>query len=300
MKKIYTIAIFAFSALAVNSQNLVPNPGFEIQDTCPAVSEIWKAQPWVSATLGTPDLFNSTCSTQNSPGRTGVGSSGVFAYSSFPDTREYMIAPLTSPLVAGTNYYVSFWVKRTNFRYATDQLGAYFSTSNINQNITGVLNYTPQVQNPAGNFLSSSTNWMNIAGSFIATGGESYIVIGNFSNDANSDTLVANSSSTSKVAYYRVDDISVTASAVGVEENGVASQVSIYPSPASDFINVKSPGAESVSLFDAMGREVKNIQVENQQPGEFVLNVSECQEGVYFLGVYSGNGMITKKIVITK
>jgi hypothetical protein len=300
MKKIYTLAFFAFAAVAVNGQNLVPNPSFEVQDTCPAVSQIHLAPPWETATLGTPDLFNSTCSSQNSPARTGVGSSGVYAYSSFPNTREYMIAPLTSPLVAGTTYYVSFWVKRSNFRYAIDQLGAYFSVSNINQTTTGVLAFTPQVQNPTGNFLSSTTNWMNIAGSFVASGGESYIVLGNFSNDANSDTLVANSASSSNVAYYKIDDVSVTASGVGMGENLVASQVNVYPSPASDFINVQAKGAESVKLFDAMGREVQNIMVENLNPGEFVLNVAACDAGVYFLGIYSGNGMVTKKVVIAE
>ena len=300
MKKIYTFAFFAFAAVAVNAQNLVPNPGFEVQDTCPAVSEIYLAQPWTSATLGTPDLFNSTCSTQNSTARTGIGSSGVYAYSSFPNTREYMIAPLSSPMVAGTTYYVSFWVKRSNFRYAVDQFGAYFSTSNINQSTTGVLPYTPQVQNPAGNFLSSSTSWMNIAGSFVASGCESYIVLGNFSNDANSDTLVANSSSSSAVAYYKIDDISVNASGVGMEENSIAGQVNVYPSPAADILNVQANGAESVVLFDAMGRQVENISIENGNPGAFVLNVAGCPAGVYFLGIYSNDGMFTKKVVIAK
>jgi hypothetical protein len=300
MKKIYTLAFFAFTAVAANAQNLVPNPGFETQDSCPAVSEIFVAPPWTSATLGTPDLFDSNCPTQNSAGRTGVGSSGVYAYSSFPNTREYMIAPLTSPMVAGTTYYVSFWVKRSNFRYAIDQFGAYFSTSNIYQNTTGVLAYTPQVQNPTGNFLTSSTNWMNIAGSFVASGGENYILLGNFSNDANSDTLVANSSSSSNVAYYKIDDISVTASGVGVQENLVAGQVNVYPSPAADLINVQADDATSVTLFDATGREMQNISIENLNPGAFALNVAGCSEGVYFLGIYSSTGMTTKKVVIAR
>ncbi|HEX2617491.1 MAG TPA: hypothetical protein VHL57_08105, partial [Flavobacteriales bacterium] len=65
-------------ALCAGAQNMVPNPGFEVQDTCPAVSEIELAVPWERPTNGTPDLFNSTCATQNGPGHTGIGSSGVF------------------------------------------------------------------------------------------------------------------------------------------------------------------------------------------------------------------------------
>ena len=85
---------FSFSM----AQNLVPNPGFEVQDTCPAVSQIYKAPPWISASLGTPDLFNSTCPAQNLIPRTGIGSAGVYLYNTFADNREYMEAPLNVTL----------------------------------------------------------------------------------------------------------------------------------------------------------------------------------------------------------
>jgi hypothetical protein len=304
MKKIYfTFCALLFMGTATVAQNLVPNAGFEVQDTCPAVSEIFKAPPWVSATMGTPDLFNSTCSTQNSAARTGIGSSGVYAYSTFPDTREYMIAPLNSPMTAGTTYYVSFWVKRSNFRYAVNKFGAYFSTSNINQQTTGVLNFTPQVQNPSTTVLSSSTSWMQITGSFVAAGGESYIVFGNFSNDANTDTTVANSSSTSKVAYYKIDDVSVTASASGLNDMFSDSQVSVYPMPATSFITLRTDAGvsiDAITLYDAAGREVKSFAVEASEPGEYTLSTSECSPGIYFLAVRSGNAVMNKKVVITQ
>jgi hypothetical protein len=102
------------------------------------------------------------------------------------------------------------------------------------------------------------------------------------------------------VAYYRIDDISVNASGVGMQENSIDGSVNIYPSPASDILNVEANGAASVVLFDAMGRQVENISVENPDPGTFVLNVTGCPEGVYFLGIYSNTGMVTKKVVIAK
>src|SRR5690242_11561596 len=124
MKKNLTL-LFLIISIFCNAQNLVPNPGFEIQDSCPAVSELFVCQPWNTPTPGSPDAFNSTCPSQNASGHTGIGCAGVFTYSTFPNNREYMQAPLTAALTAGQVYRVSFWVKRSNFRYAVNRLGAY-------------------------------------------------------------------------------------------------------------------------------------------------------------------------------
>src|SRR5438309_8590072 len=114
MKKIFTqwfpLATILFLALntLIHAQNLVPNYSFDVMDTCPLVSQITLAHPWNSPTSGTPDLYNSTCATQNFPGRTGIGSSGIFLFNTFPNNREYIQAPLTSSLTEGQNYCVSF------------------------------------------------------------------------------------------------------------------------------------------------------------------------------------------------
>lgn len=95
------ITILFIGFISLKSQNLIPNPGFETQTSCPSTSEIEKAVPWGSATLGTPDLSNSTCPTQNSPAMSGIGSSGVYVYSTFPNNREYLRVKHTEPLVSG-------------------------------------------------------------------------------------------------------------------------------------------------------------------------------------------------------
>ena len=150
--------IASFSVVsALSAQNLVPNPGFEVQDTCPAVSQIELAVPWNSATLGTPDLFNSTCGIQNPLAHTGIGSAGVYCYSTFADNREYPQVALNQSLVAGQMYHVSFWVIRTNFKYAVSNIGAYFSNGAMNVISTGVLPVTPQVVNALSNVIMSNT-----------------------------------------------------------------------------------------------------------------------------------------------
>lgn len=285
-------------------QNMVPNHSFEIQDTCPAVSEIWLAQPWNSANLGSPDLFNSTCSTQNSPGRTGIGSSGVYAYSVFPNNREYIQAQLTSPLVSGQNYCVSFYVKRTNFRYATNQFGAYFSNGEQNLNNTSNMNVTPQIQHNSANFITSESTWTQISGSFIAVGGENHIIIGNFKNDANSDTIVANSGNTSKVAYYRIDDISVTACNVGINEiNEAGSELILYPTPASAQLTIKNNSNLAISgysIIDLRGTVLNEISLFTLPNEDIEIDINELPEGMYIIIMDIAGGKVTKRFTVTK
>jgi OmpA-OmpF porin, OOP family len=230
MKKIFTIFVL-FSAIVttnLSAQNLVPNPGFEIQDSCPHVSDILLAHPWDSPQSGTPDLTNTTCPTQNFPGHSGIGASGIFCYNdAWADNREYIQAPLLSSLVAGHQYCVSFYVKRSNYKYAVDRFGAYFSIGQTHLTMnTDYLPYSPQVENPAGSPLSAS-GWILISGTFTASGGENNIIIGNFSPDAQMTATIVNAASTSNVAYYQIDDINVSDCTVGIEEDLLVNQISI-------------------------------------------------------------------------
>jgi len=284
-------------------QNIVPNHSFNVQDTCPAVSELFLAPPWDSPTLGSPDLFNSTCSSQNSPGRTGIGSSGVFCYSTFPNSREYIQAPLDSTLIAGQTYCVSFYVRRSNFRYAISNIGAYFSPVEINENITNPLNYTPQVENDPNNVIISTSSWTEIKGSFVATGGENYIIIGNFYGDANTDTVTVNSSSSSAVAYYKIDDVSLTScpptSTTDLEK--AERSISVYPVPASHFINLKLDSDINVSnsmIIDLQGRKIMDIPFEMSAAGIYPVDISSIPTGIYFVSIQTSYGVLNKRIMI--
>src|SRR6516162_361034 len=94
------------------AQNLVPNPSFEQYYECPGSynpqgSTRNFAPGWVSPTQGTPDLFN-RCSFGNAGvphnwagmahAHKGYGYSGIYAYISNNNYREYLQAKLTNPL----------------------------------------------------------------------------------------------------------------------------------------------------------------------------------------------------------
>lgn len=208
--------------------NLIPNPGFETFSSCPSgPSQFNLAQPWFQSTLGTPDLFTA-CATspqvqtpanfvgyavphggQSYGGGTMYGgdASGPAA-----SPREYMETPLVSPLIAGETYEVSFYVQlAASFRYAIDNVGAYFSVGPLlNGSTYGSITVTPQVRNPAGTYLASTTSWMRISGTFVASGLEDHVTIGNFYDDFNSPGLVVGGTyGYAFGSYYYLDDVEV-------------------------------------------------------------------------------------------
>lgn len=286
------LSLLLFPVL-LNAQNLVPNPGFETQTSCPLVSEITKAPPWNSPSIGTPDLFNSTCPQQNVLARTGIGSSGIFVISSFPNSREYLQARLTSPLQTGQTYCVEFYVKRSNYKYASDRFGVYFSIDSVRLNQTNPLPFTPQVQHQLGNFIRSTSTWTKISGSFTASGGESFIIIGNFFDDAN--TAKDSVGSGSSVGYYSIDDVSVTACVTGI--NGLANaKTKIYPNPSNSilFVEFVEP-AESLRIFSMNGQLI----LEQKNPALLQeVNTAFFSDGLYLLEVSTSSGSALKKFSV--
>ncbi len=209
--------------------NLVPNGQFENYSYCPYFfSQVDAAAPWFTPTVATPDYFNSCSSFApvSTPANyfgsqapfSGQGYCGANVYSAgVPYNnapggyREYIEAPLLSPLTAGITYQVSFRVSLADkYAWAIAQLGAYFSTGQVFNGATeGVLSYVPQVENPMSNPLTSTNSWMLVQGTFTAVGGEDHITLGNFRTDANTTAVPA--LGTNNFAYYYIDDVSVTA-----------------------------------------------------------------------------------------
>ncbi|MDB5282742.1 MAG: oprF 4 [Bacteroidota bacterium] len=299
------LLLLILPAALLRAQNIVPNSGFETQTSCPVVSEIQKAPPWNSPSLGTPDLFNSTCPSQNGPGHTGIGSSGIFCYSVFPNNREYIQARLTQPMVDGQEYCVSFYVKRTNFRYSISTIGAYFSTDSIYLMQTSTFTFSPSIESPAATQITSTNTWTEISGTYTASGGEQFIIIGNFRDDAASTKSVANASSVDSVAYYNIDDISVTAcSGNGINEPGVDKLVVVYPNPATDIVNIEIANdieeIKSVNLFDILSNRVIAEPVFDSGNHKITFNTSHLCSGTYFAEINTGTQRLVKKLSILK
>ncbi len=206
--------------------NLVSNQGLETFTTCPnTLSQLGNATGWGQPTLhiGSPDYFNS-CQTNttagvptNTFGSTNANQGNAYAggytflnyTGSYAIYREYVVGTLNQALVAGQAYIVSFqYARSTNCKYATDALGFYLSSSwpTMGTSGFGVLPVTPNSTNPSGNVLSSNS-WSTYQDTIIASGGEQYITIGSFTQNA-SGTLVTSSASING-AYMYFDDAQV-------------------------------------------------------------------------------------------
>ncbi len=137
------------------------------------------------------------------------------------DTRDYAQVRLTKPLEIGCLYEVSCYVLNRPgydgfFNYTSqgkqraDGLGLYFSTDsvyrdNTSEHYKAFTDITPQVSNASGNILTDSINYQKVSGVFTAAGGEEWLVIGNFKDNAHTQSLYNNLDR----AVYAVDDISV-------------------------------------------------------------------------------------------
>jgi hypothetical protein len=203
--------------------NLVPNSGFDSITICPSTGgEMSYAPPWIDPTGASSDLINqcssnSYCSAPNNSHGwqnpyNGDGMAGIATYADSVwanDLREYIQVKLNDTLKSGKYYCVSFyysWADSSEF--ASDALGAYFSQQPISC-IGCLFNYSPQLSNAANNVLTDGQNWVELAGSFIAQGGEQYITIGSFKTDNQSSIQTINSNASYILAYYFIDNVSV-------------------------------------------------------------------------------------------
>jgi gliding motility-associated-like protein len=208
------------STVTLQAQNEVPNYSFETISACPESFGVngpgsTLAPPWVVPTVGSADIFNS-CNTTgqvdvpsnffgNQEPITGEGYAGFYCRLNAFEYREYLQAPLLNPLTAGTWYTVSFWVSLADNGCGTPFVGAYLSVTAPTANNFLPLLVTPQVESNQG-YLSDTENWTLIAGCFLAEGGESFITLGNFHNDADTPT---DPDCSGPYSYYYIEDISV-------------------------------------------------------------------------------------------
>ncbi|MBI4929854.1 MAG: T9SS type A sorting domain-containing protein [Bacteroidetes bacterium] len=298
----------------------MPNPSFEQFDTCPDdVAQIQRAQGWFTCG-NSPDYFNA-CDTfwvsvpDNFTGHqypaNGVAYAGLITYSGIPpNVREFMGTQLISPLMIGQKYYVSFQVsftinKNPDVCIAANKIGAKFSTFSY---------IVPDVYSPpnpalinnfahvyADSIIKDTANWVTISGSFIADSTYNYIMVGNFFDDANTDTSTVNLDSVSVSdchSYYYIDNVCVSTDSltcsnnVGIKEIEDEFNFLVFPNPATDFIEINSDkNMTEVTIYDFYGRKI----IERKSEGKSLLiDIPFLEKGIYFINV---NGIWNNKFI---
>ncbi|MFI5220440.1 MAG: T9SS type A sorting domain-containing protein [Bacteroidia bacterium] len=308
MKKSNTLFLLLFLIKFANSQNLVLNPSFE--DTIPCAvyaGNLPQLRPyfWFTPSSGSPDFMDVTTNCawgggvpQNVFGyqypKTGSAMFGFNLYHPLAPFmfREYIEGTLNDTLKQGHKYCVEFFVSLSdNSTHAIDRFGVYFSEDSIyDWNTSSLLFYNPQIENQPGNIITDTMNWVSISGEYIAQGGEKYLTIGNFYDDANTDTLGLGYGSPSVGSYYFIDDVSVIDCTVGIEEiKGEISILNIFPNPVINELSFNYSFSKNkdayLEVYNVLSQKVKKVPLKTNVQ-TYRVNVPELSEGIYYCKLF--------------
>lgn len=215
MKKFVFFTLFLAQLYITKAQNLVSNGNFEAYSALPSTyGQVNLAIGWdnVSSSTASPDYFNTGGTVPTFFGQinpvSGAGQMGICTYhSSLGNYREYITTQLSTSLIAGQQYNISFFVSQGNnggYSMSSNGLGIYFSNAILSQGGSNTsINVTPQVE--ISSIITASNTWVQYSFTIVAGGSFNYLTMGNFRNDAN--TL--RSATGSIGAYYFLDSLVV-------------------------------------------------------------------------------------------
>jgi len=111
-----------------------------------------------------------------------------------------------------------------------------------------------------------------------------------------SDTAVDGTIVT-ETGISKIDDIFITGQIIeGEDEIDFNSQISVFPNPASDFIQIQNESNIRIELYNLNGKQVISIQTKSDE----TIDVSQLVPGTYLLRIESleTDGITSKKILI--
>jgi hypothetical protein len=222
------------------------------------------------------------------------------------NNREFIGSLLSSSFVINQKYFFSFYVNLSGgislgTTIASNKIGIKFSTVPYSYSNPAPINNTAHFY--SNDIITDTIKWTKISGSFIADSAYNYIMIGNFFDDAHTDTLNLTATN-NNYAYYYIDDVCVTTDSLYNENwtsikeqsiNGI-NDVTIYPNPCIARMNLKInkriDGIANVSILDVTGKIV--IQKQTNQT-EMVFDTEKLAKGLYLVKVES-----EKTVLLTK
>jgi gliding motility-associated-like protein len=141
---------------------------------------------------------------------------------------------------------------------------------------------TPQLINDEiANPLTDKNNWTKFSGTYVATGTESYITIGNFNDNASTDTNFIGGGSYPG-SYYYIDDVSI----VCKDCDDTVSVPNVFTpnhDNKNDFFEIKNlPADASTQIFNRWGIKVFETNKSSVFWDGRITSGLECPEGTYF------------------
>ena len=294
-----------------DAQNLVPNPSFEDTVLCPYQGwfEINLADGW-SSYRESPDLWH-TCSgyvpnivswqSFQYPA-SGNAYAGFICGNSTGVWREIIGRQLTTPLIIGVKYFVSFKVNQTSCWSASiNKIGVQFSNIAYSYASPVPINNIAQVF--SNSVISDTASWVTVCGSFIADSAYQYIMIGNFFTPGNF-TFIPSTCGTVDEADYFLDDVCVSTdssftcnySFTGIEDVIPSTLLLISPNPFNNELKIQYNTNEQMEiiLYDIASRKLLQQKFTNL----ISINTHQLAKGIYLYEVKNRSGVIAKGKVV--
>ncbi len=287
MKKLVLYIVLSYFMCCRNETfcqpNLIFNPSFEQLDTCwggPQILTDIQYFGWYSfsgAVLYTDCILSSYFVPYNHLGfQYPISGNNYAAIQTYcmripvcNDFKAYVSGQILSPLKQGKTYCGSIYVSLVDTdRVACNDMGMAFTnsipTGTFGQTLSNIV---PQIaNNPATNPLTDKINWMQIKGSFIASGNEQFVTIGNFKFAAQSDTIDLNFyTHFQHESTYYLDDVSL------YELKALHSRDTVV-CPQSNFSQVLKAYSDYDNYLWNTGDTTKDITI--TQPGTYWVTAS--------------------------
>lgn len=301
MKRLFNI-FFMIGALVLAglesiAQNLVLNPSFESVNS--SIQCSWYTSQaqfnsainnWTCPTGGSSDIFVTSLATScfchpNSTNASAVGpqaprtgtvmvGGSLWGNGGCSPYREYFQGQLSTPLTAGTQYKIEFYVSLAdNSKNGCNNIGMKFSTAPVNVTSMCVYAVTPDV-NYTGTPITDKINWTKLEFCFTpTTSGLQYFMIGNFFSNVATATISVPGTNSGN-AYYYIDDVSVEPStaasvspSVTASSNCASSTMTLSALPAGVSYTWTAPSGGSI----LSGANAQNATV--QGSGIYTLTV---------------------------
>ena len=284
------------------SQNLIPDPSFEVCEKCPRTYTQYTIKKltsfWYVPTRGTSDYYNKCC--RNNIAGVPKNISGIqFPHSGNAyagiilrgwiikdynrDYREYLQTRFIDKMIKDKLYCVKSYICLSSLsEYTTNSYGMYISKRRIRNHWTEKhLNHIPQITYTDSMFLDSKKGWTLVCGVYKAKGSEEYITLGNFNSNEKTKIKKIYLRKVKKQldegnAYVYVDDVSVEL----INDSSECQCQNLIPDKDKNITHTLDTTKE-LKVFDTF--VLKNILFETGKAILLSKSINELDNLVFFL-----------------
>lgn len=222
--------VFLGLTISLNAQNMIPNGDFNNFNVFEGYDHASKDLENNFVTWEPPTAANPALKFDQDLSHKGDMFVGLHVWG-IPNYREYLQTPLNCRLKAGETYVISMMVRlEDDATFRIKELGAFFSDERLKlkserplsdkepqvqfKNKKEIIKYKDNIEGrtherdkPFDEFIGEKKKWKRVADTFVAAGGETHMIIGNFLDDRATTVDKVSRMSREGRAYYYIDDV---------------------------------------------------------------------------------------------